>query len=150
GSTGAQSGPNGRGGTANGATPFLPGVRIAADPVNNTLLIYANPENYRIIPQTLQQIDRPQPQGAIDATIGEVTLNKKLTYGVQFFLKSSDVGLGTDKGSILNSIGNGLLAQTFPGFNFLIGAQAQPRLILDASGCLVGAVHSDQYQSGVL
>jgi prepilin signal peptidase PulO-like enzyme (type II secretory pathway) len=126
------SGPNGRGGSANGATPFLPGVRIAADPVNNTLLIYANPENYRIIAQTLQQIDRPQLQVAIDATIAEVTLNNKLNYGVQFFLKSSDVGLGTDKGSIINSIGNSLLAQTFPGFNFLIGSQAQPRLILDA------------------
>jgi general secretion pathway protein D len=132
GSGAGPSSPNGRAGSANGATPFLPGVRIAADPINNTLLIYANPENYRVIAQTLQQIDRPQLQVAIDATIAEVTLNNKLNYGVQFFLKSSDVGLGTDKGSIINSIGSGLLAQTFPGFNFLIGSQAQPRLILDA------------------
>ena len=70
---------------------MLPNVRITAD-VNNTLLIYANQENYRVIEQTLRQIDRPQLQIAIEATIAEVTLNDKLNYGVQFFLKSSDVG----------------------------------------------------------
>ena len=63
-------------------------MRITADPVNNTLLIYANQENYRVIEQTLRQLDRPQLQVAIDATIAEITLNDNLTYGVQFFLKS--------------------------------------------------------------
>jgi general secretion pathway protein D len=128
----AGSGSYAQGERQNGATPFLPGVRITPDPTNNTLLIYANPENYRIIERTLQQIDRPQLQVAIEATFAEVSLNQALNYGVQFFLKSSDVGLGRDKGSIINSIGNAVLAQTFPGFNFLIGSQAEPRLILDA------------------
>ena len=41
---------------------LLPGVRITADVTNNSLLIYANQENYRIIEQTLRQIDRPQLQ----------------------------------------------------------------------------------------
>ena len=67
---------------------MLPGVRITADPVNNTLLIYANQENYRVIEQTLRQLDRPQLQVSIDATIAEITLNENLSYGVQFFLKS--------------------------------------------------------------
>src|SRR5262249_13712047 len=98
-SSNGSSGANGRSASPNGPAPFLPRVRITADPVNNTLLVYANPENYRIIEQTLRQIDRPQLQVAIDATIAEVTLNNRLNYGVQFFLKSSDVGLGTDKGS---------------------------------------------------
>ena len=71
---------------------MLPNVRITADPVNNTLLIYANQENYRVIEQTLRQLDRPQLQVSIDATIAEITLNENLSYGVQFFLKSSDVG----------------------------------------------------------
>ena len=50
-------------------------MRITADVANNTLLIYANQENYRIIEQTLRQLDRPQLQVAIDATIAEITLN---------------------------------------------------------------------------
>ena len=110
----SRSGPFGRGaspGTAGGARlpghrrrrrrrhAVLPDVRITADPVNNTLLIYANQENYRIIEQTLRQLDRPQLQVSIDATIAEITLNENLSYGVQFFLKSSDVGARPDKGS---------------------------------------------------
>ena len=73
-----------------GPTALLPGVRITPDVVNNTLLIYANQESYRIIERTLHQIDRPQLQVSIEATIAEVTLNDNLNYGVQFFLKSSD------------------------------------------------------------
>ena len=80
-------------------------MRITADAVNNTLLIYANQESYRIIEQTLRQLDRPQLQVAIDATIAEITLNDKLNYGVQFFLKSRDVGAGDDKGSGLFNTG---------------------------------------------
>jgi general secretion pathway protein D len=124
---GLRSGSGGGGGG-----PILPGVRITADVVNNTLLIYANQESYRIIERTLRQLDRPQLQVAIDATIAEVTLNNNLNYGVQFFLKSKDVGLGTDNGSIINSIGGAVLAQSLPGFNFLVGSQAEPRMILDA------------------
>ena len=111
---------------------LLPGVRVTADVANNSLLIYANQESYRIIEKTLRQLDRPQLQVSIEATIAEVTLNDKLNYGVQFFLKSSDVGLRRDRGSIINSIGGAVLAQTFPGFNLLIGSAAEPRLILDA------------------
>jgi general secretion pathway protein D len=42
-------------------------------------LIYADQENYRIIVATLLQIDQPQLQVAIDATIAEVTLNDDLS-----------------------------------------------------------------------
>lgn len=116
----------------------LPGVRITADVVNNTLLIYANQESYRIIERTLHQLDRPQLQVAIEATIAEISLNENLAYGVQFFLKSSDIGLGRDKGSIVFSpstagtAGGALIGRVLPGFNFLIGSEAEPRLILDA------------------
>src|SRR5256885_4690379 len=114
------------------AASLLPGVRITADAVNNTLLIYANQESYRIIERTLRQLDRPQLQVAIEATIAEVTLNDTLNYGVQFFLKSSDVGLKPDTGSIINSAGGAVLARAFPGFNLLVGSAAEPRVILDA------------------
>jgi general secretion pathway protein D len=111
---------------------ILPGVRITADPVNNTLLIYANQESYRIIEQTLRQLDRPQLQVGIDATIAEITLNENLNYGVQAFLSSADVGAHADKGSALVTAGTAVLARTLPGFNFLLGPELQPNLILNA------------------
>src|SRR5262249_10066278 len=75
-------------------TPALTVVGLTPDVVNNPLLIYASHENYRIIERALRQIDRPQMQVAIDATIAEVTL--------QFFLTSRDFGLKPDRGSALN------------------------------------------------
>jgi general secretion pathway protein D len=114
------------------APSALPGVRITADPVNNSVLIYASQENYRIIERALQQLDRPQKQVAVDLTIAEVTLNDTLNYGVQFFLKSSDIGLKPDSGSIINTAASAVIAQAFPGFNFLAGSAMQPRLIINA------------------
>src|ERR1700736_4546533 len=89
--------------SAGGGKPVLQGVRITADTVNNTLLIYADQENYRLIKTTLQQVDQPQLQVAIDATIAEVTLTDELAYGVQFYLTSHNLGLKPDNGSALNT-----------------------------------------------
>ncbi|HTO62816.1 MAG TPA: type II secretion system secretin GspD [Bradyrhizobium sp.] len=134
-------------GSSSGGKALMEGVRITPDVVNNTLLIYADRENYRLIENTLRQCDRPQLQVAIDATIAEVTLNDTLSYGVQTYLTSKNLGLGTDKGSLLNttstsapttvasaagSITNAFLNRAFPGFNFLIGSESQPSAILDA------------------
>ncbi len=110
----------------------MPGVRITADVTNNSLLIYANEGNYRIIEGALRQLDRPPLQVAFDATIAEVTLNDSLTYGVQFFLKSSNLGAPPDTGSIINSIGGSVLSRVLPGFNILVGSEATPQVILDA------------------
>jgi len=132
-SPGAGGFGSGAGGTGGGQGAILPGVRITADAVNNTLLIYANQENYRVIEQTLKQLDRPQLQVSIDATIAEITLNENLSYGVQFFLKSKDVGYKEDYGSAaLSRTGSAILTRALPGFNFLLGSEAEPRLILDA------------------
>ena len=145
----------GRGGGSGGGQPVLQGdVRITPDAVNNTLLIYADQANYRIIEATLMQVDKPQLQVAIDATIAEVTLNNELSYGVQSYLTSKNLGLKPNQGSILNtqattppqtttdpttglatvagSVGNAFINQAFPGFNFLVGSATQPSLILDA------------------
>jgi general secretion pathway protein D len=116
----------------NGQGPLLTNVRITPDAVNNALLIYASPEHYRIIERTVQQLDQPQLQVAIDATIAEITLNDDLRYGVQFFLKGKDVGLPNDSGSIINTAKDVVLSRVLPGFNFLVGTEAQPRVILDA------------------
>src|SRR5882762_9973899 len=132
-----------------GGQPLLQGVRITADTVNNTLLIYADQENFRLIEATLQQVDQPQLQVAIDATIAEITLTDELSYGVQSYLTSHNLGLRPDQGSILNTqstsapvtptaaaaagtVANAFINRAFPGFNFLVGSEAQPSAILDA------------------
>jgi general secretion pathway protein D len=138
--------------------PLLQGVRITPDVVNNTLLIYADQGNYQVIQATLDQVDQPQLQVAIDATIAEVTLTNELSYGVQAFLTSKNLGLHPDSGSILNTqaaqapttttttpastttgtaavattVTSAFINRAFPGFNFLIGSEAQPSAILDA------------------
>jgi general secretion pathway protein D len=95
-------------------------------------VIYANQENYKIIERALHQIDRPQAQVAIDLTIAEVTLNDKLDYGVQFFLGSSNLGLGVDQGSVINTAASDPLAQTLPGFNLVFGNRLSPRVVINA------------------
>ena len=129
---------------AGGGQPVLEGVRITPDAIGNSLLIYASTENYQIISRTLVQLDRPQLQVAIDATVAEVTLNDDLAYGVQFFLKSKQSGVlgnisniptsppGQPSTSVAGGLVGAALNRAFPGFNFLIGSEAAPNVILDA------------------
>jgi general secretion pathway protein D len=131
-----------------GLNGILQNVRITADVTNNAVLVYANQEAQRIVEQTIRQIDRPQRQIAIEATIAEVTLNDQLNYGVQFFLASKQGSISNTTSGISNSstIGSNvegtsnavnaaagaLLGRALPGFNFLIGAENSPRVVLDA------------------
>jgi general secretion pathway protein D len=97
--------------------------------INNALLIYANQENYRIIERTLQELDRPQLQVAIDATIAEVTLNDTLSYGVQFYLQGHNMAVGNNP---IAGATTTTPSTIVPGFNFLFGSQVTPQVILDA------------------
>ena len=158
----------GGGSAGGGGQPLLQNVRITPDVVNNSLLIYADQGNYRIIESALQQVDQPQLQVSIDATIAEVDLTDELQFGVQSFLTSRALGLRPDQGSILNTtstvaptpvtaaatatattatttgtaatttaaaagtVVNTFINRAFPGFNFLVGQEAQPAMILSA------------------
>ena len=113
-------------------------MRITADAANNSIVVYSNQEDYRVVERAIRDIDRPQLQVSIDATVAEVTLTDDLQYGVQAFLTSKDVGLGNDKGSI-GLLGAGqvaaqsaVLQHVAPGLNLLLGSETQPRVILNA------------------
>jgi general secretion pathway protein D len=145
---------SGRGASSGGGQPLMQDVRITADTVHNTVLLYADAANYHVLETALLQIDQPTLQVAIEATIAEVTLNNDLSYGVQSYLTSRNIGLKPNTGSILNtqataapatvtdpttgvasvagSVSNAFINRAFPGFNFLIGSETQPSLILDA------------------
>jgi general secretion pathway protein D len=119
--------------------PQLPNVRITADALNNSVLIYSRPDEYKLIERTLIQLDRPKLQVAIDVTIAEVTLNNALNYGVQFFLAGGAVS-NTTSGtmpSIINNVasnngstttGTGLSG----GLNIIAGNAAAPRVVINA------------------
>jgi general secretion pathway protein D len=120
-----------------GATggPQLPNVRFTADAVNNSVLIYANTEDYKIIERTLNQLDRPKLQVAIDVTIAEVTLNDQLNYGVQFFLHGGSVS-NTTSGVIPSILNNLTTSPVGPGLsgglNVIAGNVAFPRAVINA------------------
>ena len=104
-------------------------MRITADVANNSVLVYANEDEYRIIERALNQIDRPKLQVAIDVTIAEVTLNHDLSYGVQFFLTNNN------HGSVSFTTGTTLpiITPNLPGFNFIAGGLGtNPHVILNA------------------
>ncbi len=138
--------PLGGGGRSGSGSAILPNVRITADVTNNAVLVYASAESQRVVEQTIRQIDRPQRQIAIEATIAEVTLNDQLNYGVQFFLASRKGSISNTISGVSPSSGSGLdlpatavdaaagalLGRVLPGFNFLIGSENSPRVILDA------------------
>ena len=70
-------------------------VRITPDNAENSIVVYSNQEDYRLIERSLREIDRPRLQVAIDATVAEVTLTDALQFGVQYFFSnnnSSSVG----------------------------------------------------------
>ncbi|WP_453951693.1 type II secretion system secretin GspD [Bradyrhizobium sp. USDA 377] len=133
---GQGAGRSGSGGPGN----VLDGVRITADSVNNTLLIYASQEQYRLIEQTIKEIDQPQLQVSIDATIAEVTLTDDLQYGIQSYIMSRDLGLKPNTGSfgyngasaVAAVASDVVLNRAIPGFNFLVGSASTPRAVLNA------------------
>jgi general secretion pathway protein D len=119
--------------------PQLPNVRITADLINNAVLIYARPDEYKLIERTLIQLDRPKLQVAIDVTIAEVTLNDQLNYGVQFFLAGGAVS-NTTSGtipSVINNVASNTGSSTTGtglsgGLNIIAGNPASPRVVINA------------------
>ena len=84
-------------------------VRIIPDKTNNLLVIKATRQDYLTIKRLLEQIDVLPRQVVIEMLIMEITLNKELEHGVEWFLKNRitykgdryDVGTAFTKYGIL-------------------------------------------------
>lgn len=143
------SGPSGAGQAYNGGTGASGGVldltqrsqarrvAISVDPSNNAVVVYTDGESYRKIHAALRQLDGAPPQVAINVTIAEVKLTDQLKYGVQYYLDSSRIGLGKNKGSFglvsaAASAAPNLIRPSTAGFNFLGGSYAGPDIVLSA------------------
>lgn len=95
-------------------------VRVVADQVNNSLLIYATGVEYGSIERALKQLDRAPAQILIEASIVEVTLTDELQYGLQWHFDgllghSGYLGSGT-----LNPNASGGISATQPGFSYSV------------------------------
>lgn len=108
-------------------------VLISADPANNSVVTYADGYTYQKILAALRQLDSTPLQVAIHATIAEVTLTDDMKNGVEYFVKSGNVGLGKNKGSfsLFGSAANAL-SKTTPGFNILLGTNSSPDVVISA------------------
>jgi general secretion pathway protein D len=99
-------------------------IRIVADTVNNSVVVYANAQDYRPVERAIMVLDRPELQVAIEATVAEVTLNNSLNYGVQAFLQ---------KGSFsFSNFATSLPLTMTPGLNLLQGAVSNPQIVINA------------------
>ncbi|MFG0785125.1 type II secretion system secretin GspD [Delftia tsuruhatensis] len=127
GSTGQLGGVAG----ASAAATSLGSVRVMADELNNSVLVWGTPAEYERIEAALKKLDLPPTQVLIEASIVEVTLNDTLRYGLQWAF-SGDVGnkgysgtgsvLGTSDtpGSSGFADTGGLAATLGSGFNYTV------------------------------
>ena len=93
----------------------LPGKFSAIlDKGRNAVIVTATPANFKLIRNTLIQLDTPPRQVLIEATIMEVTLTDNLQYGVEWFLQHN---AGNFQGS-LTTLGG--LALGGSGLNFAV------------------------------
>ncbi|MFG5118033.1 type II secretion system secretin GspD [Methylorubrum sp. POS3] len=151
---GDQAGQGGQGGGAYGESGAMMGggsldltqrssakrVNISADPAQNAVVTYTDGETYRKIHAALQRLDATPVQVAINVTIAEVRLTDQLKYGVQYFLDSTRVGIGSNKGSIgllsaAAGASGGVVNKLTPGgagFNFLVGGYSGPDIVISA------------------
>lgn len=109
---------NAQGGTVPPAVSAnIGGVRIIADELNNSVLVWGPRSEYAKIEATLKRLDLPLTQVLIEASIIEVTLNDDLEYGLEWAFKDNRAttdytGIGTlNAGSSsrnpLSVLGNG-------------------------------------------
>lgn len=112
------------------------GVRVMADELNNSVLIWGTPAEYERIEAALKRLDVPPTQVLIEASIIEVTLNDELKYGLQWAFNGGVGGRGhTGTGQLTQSKGNlpDALGAITSGFSYAISSSAgNIRAVLNA------------------
>lgn len=86
-------------------------VRIGVDRESNALLFFTSPTRWVQVQRILGEIDRPQRQILIEASIIEVTLGRQFQFGVDWSVFSNDLQV-----SAVNNK-TGVVAPSFPGLS---------------------------------
>ncbi len=112
-------------------------VRVMADELNNSILVWSSKGEFQKIESTLKRLDLPPTQVLIEASIIEVTLNDTLKYGLQWAF-SGGAGDYFGRGQLssgANNPGNtgSLNIAAGSGFTYsLTNGAGNVRVILDA------------------
>ena len=105
-------------------------VRVVSDEYNNSLLVYAAPQEYRRIEAILRRLDVTPTQVLIEASIIEVTLTDDLKYGLEWTFSNNLGGGDTGTGSL--NLGDGGIGPKAPGFSYTISNTAGVKAALNA------------------
>ncbi|PJI99196.1 general secretion pathway protein D [Acidovorax sp. 69] len=114
------------------------GVRVMADELNNSILVWSTRAEFQKIESTLKRLDQPPTQVLIDASIIEVTLNDSLQYGLQWAFSGGTSGGNTGVGQLSTGTNNAansgsLNVAAGSGFSYsLINSASKVRVILNA------------------
>ena len=107
-------------------------VRVVADEVNNSVLVYGTALEFAKIESALRRLDLPPTQVLIEASIVEVTLSDDLQYGLQWVFNDaqSNGKVGT---SVLSGLSGGVLGGPLAGFSYTLrNSIGNVRAILNA------------------
>jgi general secretion pathway protein D len=120
----AAAGENSASATTTSISPGSDGISIVANERSNSLLIRSSFKDFKRIKEVVSALDVPAGQVVIEATILEVTINDRLRYGVQTFLKSKGLSLRSAELTAAADPGNagftGVFSQQYGSVN--IGA----------------------------
>ncbi|MFZ5465927.1 MAG: type II secretion system secretin GspD [Pseudomonadota bacterium] len=112
------------------------GVRVVADEANNSILVYASAEDFRIVEQALKRLDVEPLQVLVEASIVEVSLSDELRYGLEwFFTNNRVINNKTGQGLLDLNVGNdgSGLASLIPGFSYsLVDSAGAVKAVLNA------------------
>lgn len=114
------------------------GVRVMADELNNSILVWSTRNEFLKIESTLKRLDLPPTQVLIDASIIEVTLNDSLQYGLQWAFSGGAGGGRTGTGQLSTGTNNpsnsgSLNIAAGSGFTYsLINSAGNVRVVLNA------------------
>ena len=115
------------------------GPRVIADPASNTLLAMVSQSEARTLTDALVRLDARPPQILIEASLIEVTLNKTLQFGVQYFLRGTKFAGQPDSSIGFTGTANAAIGTSAPGFNGVIGTLTNPSVILSALDAVTDA-----------
>ena len=119
-----QTGVGGQG----GGVASIGNIRVMADELNNSVLVWGTPAEFERIEATLKKLDLPPTQVLIEASIVEVTLNDGLQFGLQWSFNGGLHNSHADgTGTLINTTDNksSLLGEAIGmGFNYTVRSSA--------------------------
>lgn len=113
------------------------GLRVMADQLNNSLLVWGTRDEFSKIESTLKRLDLPPTQVLIEASIVEVTLDDTLQYGLEWAF-SGGAGRYNGAGQLSSgfnrpAVGPSLAANAGEGFSYsLTNSLGNVRMVLKA------------------